>query len=91
MILLVNGEPLGGKGLTGPICPSSSLTFPLPVRPKPPPYVILLCLMSDDFTRQGRASGWERVKRYKLVWLVNNITKQEGSYSFDKNWIYNTV
>ena len=24
-------------------------------------------------------------KRYKWVWFVNNITKQEGSYSFDKN------
>ena len=26
------------------------------------PFVILLCLTSDDFTCQGRASGWERVK-----------------------------
>ena len=60
-----------------------NLSSPSPA--KTVPFVILLCLMSDDFTRQGRASGWERVKRYKLVWLVNNITKQEGSYSFDKN------
>ena len=29
------------------------------------PFVILLCLMADDFTRQWRASGWERVK----IWL----------------------
>ena len=29
---------------------------------KATPFVILLCLMPDDFTRQGRASGWERVK-----------------------------
>ena len=26
------------------------------------PFVILLCLMPDDFTCQWRASGWERVK-----------------------------
>ena len=25
-------------------------------------FVILLCLTPDDFTCQGRASGWERVK-----------------------------
>ena len=25
-------------------------------------WVILLCLTPDNFTRQGRASGWERVK-----------------------------
>ena len=24
-------------------------------------FIILLCLMPDDYTRQGRASGWERV------------------------------
>ena len=24
-------------------------------------FVILLCLTPDDFNRQGRASGWERV------------------------------
>ena len=25
------------------------------------PFVILLCLMPNDFTHQWRASGWERV------------------------------
>ena len=49
MILLLKGEPLGGKGLTGPICPSLFLnSFP----PKPAnasPFVILLCLMPDYF------------------------------------------
>ena len=25
------------------------------------PFVILLCLTPDEFTREGRASGWERV------------------------------
>ena len=28
---------------------------------KTAPFVILLCLTPDNFTRQGRASGWERV------------------------------
>ena len=62
MILLVKGEPLGGKGLTGPTCPSLFLN---PFSPRPAqtvPFVSLLCLMLYDFTRQGRASGWERVK-----------------------------
>ena len=27
------------------------------------PFVILLCLTPNDFTHQGRASGWERVKK----------------------------
>ena len=30
------------------------------------PVVILLCLTPDDFTYQGRASGWERVNRAYL-------------------------
>ena len=52
--------PLGGKGLTVPSYPSSSLTFPLPDRPKP--YSLLFyCLTPDDFTRHWRASG--RVKK----------------------------
>ena len=35
---------------------------PFPPRPaKTGPFIILLCLMSDDFTREGRAFGWERV------------------------------
>ena len=61
-ISLINGEPLGGKGLTGPICPSSSLTFPLGKPTKTVPFVIWLCLTPDDFTRQRRALGWERFK-----------------------------
>ena len=28
------------------------------------PFLILLCLTPDDFTRQWRASGWERVKQF---------------------------
>ena len=35
------------------------LTLSLPDRPKPST-VILLCLTLYDFTRQGKASGWER-------------------------------
>ena len=72
-MLLVKGEPLGGKGLTGPICPSLFLN-PFSPRPaKTVPFVILLCLTPDDFTRQGRASGWERVTtgpRLKSVYKV---------------------
>ena len=49
MILLVKGEPLGGKGLTGPISPSLLLN-PFPPRPaKTGPFVILLCLTSRRF------------------------------------------
>ena len=49
-------------GLTGPTCPSLFLN-PFPPRPaKTVPFVMLLCLMPDNFTRQRRASGWERVK-----------------------------
>ena len=69
-ILLVKGEPLGGKGLTGPICPSLFLN---PFSPRPAqtvPFVSLLCLTLYDFTRQGRASGWERVKHLKLKQLL---------------------
>ena len=53
------GEPLGGKGLTGPICPSLFLN-PFPPRlAKTSLFVILLCLMPDDF--RGRGSGCEKV------------------------------
>ena len=56
-ILLVKGEPLGGKGLTEPICPSLFLnTFP-PRAAKSGHFVILLCITPGNFTRQRRASG----------------------------------
>ena len=43
--------------------PMILLVLPFPPRvAKTSSFVILLCLMSDDFTHQGRASGWERVK-----------------------------
>ena len=39
-----------------------TLTFSLPDRPKLSPLLLfLLCLTPDDFTHQGRVSGWERV------------------------------
>ena len=64
MILLIKGEPLGGRELTEPVSLSahlSSLTLSLAPRlAKTSPFVILLCLTPDDRTRQGRASGWER-------------------------------
>ena len=37
-----------------------TLSSPRPA--KTVPFVILPCLMPDDFIRQGRASGWERIK-----------------------------
>ena len=38
------------------------LTFLLPDQPKPSP-LLFYCLTPDDFTRQWRASGWERVNK----------------------------
>ena len=32
-------------------------------------FIILLCLLLDNFTCLGRASGWERVK-----WLILNLS-----------------
>ena len=43
MILLINGEPLGGNGLTGPICPFLFLNPFSPTPAKIGPFVILLC------------------------------------------------
>ena len=56
---------MGGKGLTGPICPYMYLllnSFP-PRLAKTVLIVFLLCVTPDNFTHQGRASGWERVKQ----------------------------
>ena len=39
-----------------------SVNLSSPRLAKTVPFVILLCLTPDDFTRQGRSSGWERVK-----------------------------
>ena len=36
------------------------------------PFVILLCLMPDDFTHQWRASGWERVNIFMMIVLILN-------------------
>ena len=38
------------------------------------PFVILLCLMPDDFTRQWRATGWERVDWAYLPILFLNLS-----------------
>ena len=48
-VLLVKGEPLGGKDLTGPICPSLSLNLTLYILDRPKPV--------------GRAAVWRRVKK----------------------------
>ena len=39
------------------------------------PFVVLLCLTPDDFTRQWRASGWERVK-----WWLSNLPECKQGY-----------
>ena len=75
MILLVKGEPLGGKGLTEPVSPSLFLN-PFPPRAaKSGHYVILLCLTPDNFTRQRRAPGWERVNEIKYNSEHNQLVK----------------
>ena len=72
-ILLIKQEPLGGKGLTGPICPYLFLN-PFPPRlAKTGPFVILLCLMPDNFTHQRRASGWERVNTLPFPGFISYI------------------
>ena len=73
MILLIKGESLGGKGLTGPICPSLFLNPFSPRLAQTIHFVILLCLTPDDFTRQGKASGWERVKWFEQLSLLHVI------------------
>ena len=69
---------MGGKGLTEPICPFLFLN-PFPPRPnKIGPFVILLYLTPDDFTREGRASVWERVKRDIKVKLEGKRTNTKN-------------
>ena len=59
---------LGEERLTGPNCPSLFLN-PFSPRPaKTSPFVILLCLTPEDFARQGRAPGWERVNWTSYSW-----------------------
>ena len=67
MILLVKGEPLGGKELiTEPICPSLFLN-PFPPRAaKSEHFVILLCL----------TPGWERVKNNLFMYLLIDFVSQ---------------
>ena len=51
-----------------------------PFSPRPAqtvPFVSLLCLMLYDFTRQGRASGWERVKQLLLI-RFDQVKKNEN-------------
>ena len=66
----LQGKPLSAKGLTG------AIHIPLhPVKTNPLPVVILHCLKPDDFTCQGRASGWERVnKKNNKVQLLTSKT-----------------
>ena len=50
----------------------SNLSSPRPA--KTVPFVIFFCLTPDDFTRQWRASGWERVKWAYLPILFLNLS-----------------
>ena len=49
-----------------------NLSSPRPA--KTVPFVILLCLMPDDFTHQWRASGWESVNWAYLPILFLNLS-----------------
>ena len=77
MILLVNGEPLGGKGLTRPTCPSSSLTFPLPDWPK-----LSLCNAKQFYLSESLR--WERVNYFFVYFTVR--TTQMAHSMLDKEW-----
>ena len=78
MILLIKGEPLAGKELPEPICPSLFLN-PFPPRAaKSGHFVILLCLTPDDCTHQRKTSGWEKV----------NITMVSRQYTLYYTFIH---
>ena len=51
---------------------SINLSSPSPAQTVP--FVILLCLTPDNFTRQWRASGWERVNWAYLPILFLNLS-----------------
>ena len=70
MILLINRESLGGKGITGPIPPSFWLN---PFPPRSATLLILFCLMPGEFTCQGRDFGWERVEGYRGIELSASV------------------
>ena len=95
-ILLIKGEPLGGKGSLGLNLLIFFLNpFWLPRSAiKPPPCYFTLCLMPDDFTCQGRASGWERVRtrntKYFTLYIYMYLTW--GSLTLaPKTSLYNLV
>ena len=95
-ILLIKGEPLGGKGSLGLNLLIFFLNpFWLPRSAiKPPPCHFTLCLMPDDFTCQGRASGWERVRtrntKYFTLYIYMYLTW--GSLTLaPKTSLYNLV
>ena len=72
------------SGLTGPICPSPFLDpFSLFLTA---PFVILLCLMPDNFTRQGELLGGKGQVKFSeftlLPALPVHIPKIRMSYTF---------
>ena len=53
-------------------------------------FVILLCLTPYDFTRQGRASGWERINTL-VVKIHCNKHKQTWKYLPELGYKASTV
>ena len=75
---------------------TTALTSFPPGPAKTPPFVIIPCLMPDDFTHQGRASRKERVNVYTIVFKVEKRRNQWSNcklffrifdFSFH-HWIY---
>ena len=59
---------------------------PIPPRPaKSDSLVILHCLMSDDFTRQGRASGWE------TFWHKGRASGRQRATIVVKQWFIKKI
>ena len=51
------------------------------------PFVIVLCLIPNDFTRQGRASGWERVNQILSTFVILTFGGQANLVYHRKWWI----
>ena len=75
-ILLIKGEPIGGKGLTGPICPSLFLNpFP-PIPAKTVPFVNYFTLFNARqlyLSRGAPDSGFYYLARYQICLIVKKI------------------
>ena len=81
VILLLKGEPLCGKGLTGPICPSLFLNSFPPKLANASPFVILLCLIPDYFILSNARTNSARV----FSKVHPKITGSFFTYSLNKH------